>query len=904
MKIEFEINGKHVAVDCDPQKSLLRVIREDLGLTGTKYCCGSGECGACTVLFDGKPVTSCIMKATQANGHRIETIEGIRKKEEFEDIERAFIAKGALQCGYCTPAFVLYAYYILNKSKSENKSNKKKEKTRDEIRKEVSGVYCRCGSYQKVIDAIEALLRGEEIDLLPEGSDVVGKGVERKDYREKIEGRAIYAYDLKSMIKGRGVLYLKFLRCPYAFARIKRIDTSKVRGAELILTCENVPQIYFTTAGQSYPEASPYDTKVLNNPVRYVGEPVAIVAANSEELAEEALKDISVEYEVMKPILDPEKSLKLNDEIKIHPESNVVGEMHEVVGDPDEGFKEAEVILEREYEVQMQKHIHLEPYASFSYWDKNTLVVETGSQVVYHCRRTISRILNLPENRIRVLSHTMGGGFGDRQEMTLEHYVSLVAYLTGKPCFASLTREEQFFLSRRRHRAKIRIKLGAKRDGKLTAMSMEALSDTGAYGSHGVTVTTNMGSMTLPLYTKHCKNIGFDATIVYTNTPIAGAFRGYGTVQGGFALESAMDELAESLSMDPIDLRLENVIEGGAIDPLSEVLSEGGEAIPRKIESCGIEEALRKGRELFNWDGKKKEAIGVACGMKGSGVAGFEFANATARLNEDGTITVSIGAADIGQGAESAMAQIAAQASGISFKDIKVISADTERSPFDMGTYASSVTYVTGMAVKRAAEDLREKILKRVERTYGRKAKLKDSMLEDKPIKEFAMDCFYGNDKEELCGKGSAIDLTSPPPFTAHFVELDVNKATGEVRIKRYLAMSDIGAVINPIAAEGQIQGGILQGTGYALFEDMLFDEEGKLLNPNLTNYKIPSALDAPDIESHFIESNEPSGPFGAKSCGEIAFVPVAPAIANAIYKATGIRFRKLPITRERMAMS
>jgi putative selenate reductase molybdopterin-binding subunit len=895
MRIEFEINGERANVECDPQKRLLDVIREDLCLTGTKYCCGSGECGACTILFDGLPVTSCIMVAAQANGHRIETIEGIRKKEEFEIIEKAFIAKGALQCGYCTPAFVLYAYYIL--------TSRNKKMTRDEIRREIAGVYCRCGSYQKIIDAVEALLNNEAIEIpSAEGSDVVGIGVERKDYREKVEGRAMYAYDLKPLLKG--TLYIKFLRSPHAFAKIKRIDTSRVKGAELILTHENVPEVYFTTAGQSYPEASPYDTMVLNNPVRYVGEPVAIMVAKSEEVAEEALREISVEYELLEPLFDPEEALKAKTERRIHPKGNVVGEIHEVVGDPDEGFKEADVIVDRIYETQMQKHIHLEPYASFSYWDKNTLVVETGSQVVYHCRRTISFILGLPENRIRVLSHTMGGGFGDRQEMTLEHYVSLVTYLTGKPCFASLTREEQFFLSRRRHRAKIRIKLGAKRDGKLTAMSMEALSDTGAYGSHGVTVTTNMGSMTLPLYTKHCKNLGFDATIVYTNTPIAGAFRGYGTAQGGFALESAMDELAEALSMDPIELRLENVIEKGAIDPISEVLSEGGEAIPRKIESCGIEEALRKGRELFNWDGKKKEAIGVACGMKGSGVAGFEFANATARLNEDGTVTVAIGAADIGQGAESAMAQIAAQASGVSFKDIKVISADTERSPFDMGTYASSVTYVTGMAVKRAAEDLRKKILNRAERIYGRKAELKDSMLEGKPIKEFAMDCFYGNDREELCGKGSAIDLTSPPPFTAHFVELDVNKATGEVKIKRYLAMSDIGTVINPIAAEGQIQGGILQGIGYTLFEDMLFDEEGKLLNPDLTNYKIPSALDAPDIENHFIESNEPSGPFGAKSCGEIAFVPVAPAIANAIYKATGVRFRKLPITRERIAMS
>ncbi len=897
MRIEFEMNGGHKVIDCDPQKSLLSVIREDLGLTGTKYCCGGGECGACTILLDGKPVTSCIMVAAQANGHSIETIEGVRGEREFEVIKNAFMAHGALQCGYCTPAFVLYAYHILKDGR---------QATREEIRREIAGVYCRCGSYQKIIDAMESLLSGGSTYAeMPEGSDVVGKGVERKDYGDKIEGRAIYAYDLKPEIKGReDVLYLKFLRSPHAFARIKGIDTGKVKGTVLVLTHENVPEVYFTTAGQSYPEASPYDTRLLNNPVRYVGEPVAIVAAESEDEAEEALGQISVEYEVMKPVLGPEEALRTS--IRIHSKGNVVAEIHEVVGDPARGFEEADLVIEREYETQMQKHVHLEPYASFSYWDNDVLTVETGSQVVYHCRRTISRILGLPENRIRVFSHTMGGGFGDRQEMTLEQYVAVVTHMTGKPCFASLTREEQFFISRRRHNARIRMKLGAKKDGTLTAMSMNALSDTGAYGSHGLTVTTNMGSMTLPLYTRHCRNIAFDATVVYTNRPIAGAFRGYGTTQGGFALESAMDELAEALGMDPIDLRLKNVIEEGAIDPISEVLSEGGEAIPRRIESCGIEEALKRGRELFDWDRNKGEGgiIGVACGMKGSGVAGFEFANATAKLNEDGSVTVAIGAADIGQGAESAMAQIAAQASGISFRDIRVTSADTERVPFDMGTYASSVTYVTGMAVKRAAEDLREKVLQRAERLCGGRPELKDSILGDKPLREFAMECFYGNDRDELCGFGSATDITSPPPFSAHFVELNVNRATGEVRIERYLAMNDIGKVINPVAAEGQIHGAILQGIGYALFEEMRLDENGKLINPDLTNYKIPSALDAPDIENHFIETNEPSGPFGAKSCGEIAFVPVAPAIANAIYRATGTRFRKLPVTRERIAMS
>ena len=910
MRLHLRINGERRELEVDPSKHLLDVIREDLGLTGTKYGCGTGECGACTILLDGKPVPSCLMLAAQANNREITTIEGAQAHPLFKRIKEAFIAKGAVQCGYCTPAVVLTALYLLEK---------KPRPTLNEIKEAVSGVYCRCGCYQKIIDAIELVAKGEKAQSASSAqSHVVGKKVARIDLEDKITGKTIYTVDLKpyAMRSFDNLLFLKFLKSPHPFAEIKSIDAREaesLKGVELVLTHKNIPEVEFTTAGQTYPEPSPYDTRVLNNPVRYVGEPVAVVAASSEKIAEDALRLIRVKYKPLEPVFDPAEALKLGAP-KIHPNGNLVGELHKKIGDVEKGFREAEVKLEREYETQIQKHIHLEPYACLAHWNEGKLMVETSSQVVFHCRRILSHILNLPMGKIRVRSWAIGGGFGDKQELTLEHYASLVTLKTGKPVWVSLNREEQFYLSRRRHSAKVKIGLGAKRSGELTAISMEALVDTGAYGAHGTTVTINIGGMTLPLYTKNCKNIAFDARIAYTNKPIAGAFRGYGTPQGAFPLECAMDELAERLRVDPIELRLKNIIAEGDVDPISEILSEGGKAIPRRINSCKLEEALIEGRKLFDWDKKRGKGIGVACGMKGSGVAGYELAASLARLNEDGTVTLTMGASDIGQGAESAMAQIGAQAIGVNLEDVEVIAADTDRTLFDMGTYACSVTYVTGEAVRQAGADLKRRILKRAAGFMGKEARdldIKDGKVyvKAKPgefttLKEVATSAVYGDEREQLAGIGNAEDFLSPPPFTAHFVEVKVDRQTGRVKIERYLNLTDIGAVVNPVAAEGQLEGSIVQGVGYALFEEVKIDKQGNILNPDFTNYKIPSALDLPKIETKFLKSYESSGPFGAKSAGEIGFGPVAPAIANAIYDAIGVRFRELPITREKIAMA
>ncbi len=762
-----------------------------------------------------------------------------------------------------------------------------------------------------------------------ENKIVENEDIIRTDAKRKVKGEAVYGFDYATKAKqkfGDDLVYIDFKTCPHAHAKITNIDKEKAEemdGVIKVYTYKDVPDVEFTTAGQAYPEPSPYDTKILNKVAKFAGEPVVLIAAESEEVAEEAKNKIDVEYEKLEAVLDPEKSLE--EEVKIHEDGNLADHLDVEVGDTEKAFNNSEVVIEDEYKTPIQKHGHMEPLACVSHLnDHGQLVVETSNQVVYHVRRIISRILDKSQNDVRVRSWEIGGGFGDKQEMNIEHYNAFVTDDIGRPSILIFDREDQFLRSRRRHSAKLRVKIGSDKNGKIDGIKIYALSDTGAYGSHGTTVTINMGSMTLPLYTKNCRNLRFEADVVYTNKPISGAYRGYGTIQGGYALEQAIDVLSEELGIDPVELRLKNTIQEGQVDPVSKVLSEGGEVIPREIKSCGLDETLEKGKEMFDWEEKReisgqtdengrKRGVGVASAMKGSGVAGFELGASLIKMNEDGTVLITIGASDIGQGAESAMSQIAAETIGIKLEDTEIVSADTDRTMFDMGTYASSVTYVTGNAVEKAAKELRDKIIDRASemldknpedlKTEDGKVFVKEKPNESIEIEEVVMDVVYGEgERDQLYGFGKAEDFLSPPPFTTHFVEVAVDEETGEVDIERYLTLSDVGTAINPKEVEGQVEGGTAQAIGFAMTEEMIFNEEGQLRNPTFTDYKIPTSLDIPDIETEIVETHEPSGPYGAKSVGEIGIVPPAPAIANAIKNATGKRFKELPMTKEKLA--
>lgn len=737
----------------------------------------------------------------------------------------------------------------------------------------------------------------------------IGRSLKRKDLDRKIDGSLIYGADLNIDRDIKDLQYIAVKKSPYAHAIIKRIDTGEAReleGVTCILTHENVPDIKFTTAAQVYPEPSPYDTRILNEKVRYYGEPVAIVAAENKKIAEKAKEKIKVYYEKLPVILDPEESLE--SKVKIHADGNIVTQIDVESGDIEDAFKKSQRSLETEYILPIQKHIHLEPHSCLTYLEEDTLTIESTAQAPFLTRRILSRVLEHPLNKIRVKSTNIGGGFGDKQEVILEPAAALITIETGKPVFFSLDREEEFYLSRRRHNVKIKVKSAFDENGKINAFVMSCLSDTGAYGSHGPTVTADIGVIPLTLY--DVENLRYKANVVYTNKTIAGAFRGYGMIQGNVAVESHINKIAEILKIDQIEIRKKNLQDHKNHLPIGDE-----EEI---IRSSNMIKALERAREEFNWWERKKSVesgrgIGLACGRSISGVAGYEHSTAIMKLEEDGSVTLLSGATDIGQGSNTVLCQIAASASGIKYDDIQITSADTKITPSDSGTFASSVTYVSGKAVFEAAEKMREEIITmssiKLEADPGgldiKKGKIirKDSgdILLD--VKEIAIESVYSPDHNQIITIGHSSPNVSPPPFSVHIVELSVDKETGIVSLENYLTVNDCGQIINPKAAEGQIEGGVVQGIGYALYEEVKFDSKGRILNPNLLDYKTPSSVDVPDIETIFLDLKEPSVPHKSKSTGEIGIIPVGAAVLNAVENAAGSNFNELPLTPERISL-
>ncbi len=725
-------------------------------------------------------------------------------------------------------------------------------------------------------------------------------------------------------------LYVKILRSPYAHARIKRIDTSKaeaIPGVALVLTHANTPARRFTTAGQGYPEPSPYDTRMFDTKVRFVGDRVAAVAAETREIAEEAIKAIEVEYEELPAVLSIDDALApgapvIHDEDDsagiYDPKRNIVADVDIDVGDVERGFAESDVIVETVCELQYAQHTPIEPHVVLSYLDSDgRLVLRTSTQVPFHVRRIVAYALDYPLHRIRVIKPRIGGGFGTKQEILLEDIAALVTLRTRRPVLIELTRPEEFISARTRHPMRVRVKLGAKSDGTLHAMEMEAISNTGAYGSHGLTVLSNTGSKTLPLYNK-AENVHFFGKAVYTNMPVAGAYRGYGATQGYFPLETAMDELAEKLGLDPVELRRRNHIRAGETSPIFVKLGEGREGVEQIIRSCELEKCIEVGMARIGWEERRGKRIregswvhglGMSVHMQGSGIAQIDMGAATIKMNEDGSFNLLVGATDLGTGSDTILGQIAAEVLGVPLEKIIVYSSDTDMTPFDVGAYASSTTYVSGMAVKRAADAVKGQILEvasrildaapdslalsteRVVAPDGRSASLSE-------VCHYAM---YQSDQFQIGATASFVPEESPPPFMASFAEVAVDTETGLVKVLKYVAAVDCGTPINPKMAQGQVEGAIANGIGYALTEEMLFSSRGRVRNPNLFDYKILGALDMPELEVILVDSYEPTGPMGAKSVGEIAINAPIPTIANAIYDAVGVRLRNTPFTPERV---
>lgn len=732
----------------------------------------------------------------------------------------------------------------------------------------------------------------------------------------------------------RGMLYAVILTSPHAHANILGIDTRKaweVKGVKAILTWEDVPRVAHTTAGQGYPEPSAYDTFMLDKKVRYVGDRVAAVAAETPGAAVRAARAIEVEYEQLRPIFDPRNSMKegapvIHDEPEAHmiipvpydASRNMAAQVEATVGDVEAGFAEAEAVVEAEYEIQQAGHCAMEPHVCMTSLDaRGRLIIRASTQVPFHVRRIVAERLQIPVQKIRVIKPRIGGGFGGKQEVLLEDICSALTLKTRLPVLLEYNRTEEFVSSRTRHPQVLRVKAGAKKDGTLTAYSLDILMNTGAYGSHALTVVCNSGSKTLPLY--RWQNIYFRGTSVYTNLPVGGAYRGYGATQAFFPLECVMDELAEKLELDPLEFRRQNAIQIGETSPIFQALGEGTEGVPQTIGSTGLLECIEKGAEAIGWSAKRgkgrsiagpiKRGVGCACLMQGSSVPEIDMGAAYMKINEDGSFNLQLGSSDIGTGSDTVLGQIAAETIGTTVDKMIVHSSDTDMTPFDVGAYASSTTYLTGEAVRKTALDIRAQIIRYAAKmltTPAEEIDLRDGTAygakgRSATFGEIATHALYVSDQSQIQAVSSHITHKSPPPFSAHFAEVEVDTETGEVNVLHYVGAVDCGTAINPQLAEGQNDGAMVNGISYALTEEYLFDRRGKLLNTDFNQYKIFTAADMPKVETILIPTWEPTGPYGAKSVSEIGINGPVPAIANAIYDAIGIRLRTAPFTAEKV---
>ncbi len=751
----------------------------------------------------------------------------------------------------------------------------------------------------------------------------VGKSVPKKDSQQLLLGKAVYTDDITP-----DALVVKLLRSPHANAIVESIDTSaakKVPGVVDIYTWEDVPRERFAIAGQTYPEPSPYDRLIIDRHVHYVGDVVAIIAAETEKAALKAMKIIKVKYNVLEPVLDPRKAK--DNPILVHPEDNwhapcdvgadnkrnLVATGCDYDGDVEAVLADCDIVIDKTYHAKAFSQAMMETFRTYADIDRyGRLHVISSTQIVFHARRILSHALGIPKSRIRVEKRRIGGGFGAKQTAVSEVYPAFVALKTGRPAQIIFTREESMISGSPRHEMDVRVRLGANNDGRIRAIDVYTLSNSGAYGEHGPTTVGLSGHKAIPMYTATLEAYRFGYDVVYTNLMPTGAYRGYGATQGIYALECAVNELAERLGIDPTVIRDRCMVREGMYMP-----AYYGET----ASACALDRCLEHCAKMFGWEEKypvrdmgngKVRAAGVAMAMQGSCISNVDVGSATVKLNEDGGYMLLIGAADMGTGCDTILAQMVAEVMDCDVDDVSVFGADTDASPYDSGSYASSTTYITGKAVEKACEDLKKKICDVAAEMFG--CHVEEVEFSGKCVKRvgteetislgdisYRCQCFSYDNVESTASHTSPV---SPPPYMVGMVEIELDKLTGQVKILDYMAVVDCGTPINPMLARVQAEGGIVQGIGHTLFENVTFTEKGQLMENSLMQYKIPTRLDMGNLKVEFENSYEPTGPFGAKSIGEIVINTPAPAITHAIYRATGVWHNEIPITPEQIAMS
>ncbi len=948
MKITIILNGTPRTVYTEPGENVQKLLKR-VGINSVRNSDdGYAFAGSDAIWMDGKIVLSSLLVAAQIEGKEIRTVEYLSKDGIISPVQSALIDAGVVQSAYNIPAAALMLDDLLTRVPNPGK---------EDIKDALSGLFIRDSGYEQFFLAVKlAVERKKNPDFMtkiaPEFDEnlrLVGKVKRKVDGAKLARGEKVFVEDRVE----DGSCVLKILRSPHASAYITSIDTAEAKripGVVEIFTYKNTPDTWYTQAGQGFPEPSPYDRRLFGRKLNHVGDRVAGVVAENEEIAEKALQAIKVEYEVLTPVLSIEEAARPgaplihNGEIMYvdgapddlaeqnksfdprdgkviyqfpiggDPRKNIAASITDGIGDVEKGFAEADVVIEREYEpASTIQCTPLEMHTVYTKMDGDRLVMHCSTQVPFHVRRITAAVLGISENKIRVIKERVGGGYGSKQDILLEEVCAYATYKTGRAIFHQYSRKEEFESCSTRKGMKIRVKLGAKRNGKLTAVYMDLKANEGPYGAHALTVPMNACSKSLPLFL--CDNFKFDVHSYYTNTAPTGAYQGYGAPKGSYAMQMAAAELAVELGMDPLEfLELNRVHEGSMLEILK-CLGEGREGVAAPAESCGLGDALKKGAEMIEW-GKKvssddpdvKIGKGVVIIQQGSGLPGLDQSNAVIKMLGDGTFMLLSGGADLGTGLDTVSVKMAAEVLAVEMADVSILSGDTDNTPFDTGAYASSGTYFSGGASMLAAQDLKEKILSAA--ALVMKEPAEDLSIEypgkivgkksELTYKELAWHTQSGEGIGQLIGEGHFTTDDASFPYGAHFAQVAVNTRTGAIKIQKYYALMDAGMPINPELAQGQVFGAVMKSIGHTLYEGLVYDKEGHALNTDLRGYGVPMIGDVPeDFKVELIYTDDPYGPFGAKSISEISVNGAAPVIANAIHDAVGVWMRKWPITPE-----
>jgi putative selenate reductase molybdopterin-binding subunit len=890
----YIVNGNTFEEDPRPGQCLRTFVRS-LGHHGVKKGCDAGDCGACTVWLDGVPVHSCITPAFRAEGREVMTIEGLGTPDNLHPLQRQFRDAPGFQCGFCTAGVIMTAATFTEGQKND-------------LPRALKGNLCRCTGYRAIEDAINGVTAIEQA----QPGQAVGTSVGAPAATDVVTGRAEFTMDTEI----EGMLQLKVLHSPHAHARIAYIDKSAalaVPGVHRVYTWEDVPRKRYTTAIHTDHLVDPDDTYILDNVARFAGQRMVAVVADTVAAAEEGCSKVVIEYEPLPAVFDPEEAMApgapqlhgSDDPFVRDPERNILLELHGEIGDIEAGFAQADVIHEGTYFSPRVQHAHLETHGSIAWMDDDRLIVRTSSQSPSIAKVKLCHLFNLRPDQVRVFCKRVGGGFGGKQEVITEDLVALATLDTKRPVCFEYTREEEFTTASPRHPMKATVKLGARADGTLTAFQFRNVSNTGAYGNHGGETLFAAGAA-IAIY--RCPNKRFDAYSVYTNNVPSGALRGYGMTQPAFAVESAMDELAIALDLDPLELRRRNIVRPGdallAIDDHPDDVAFTEDGLGKCIDL--VDDALRHHTNGEVLGDDWMVGTGVASSLHETAPPTDHISDAWATLREDGIYEIAVGTVEFGEGTSTAHVQIAATVLGTTPSRIHLVQSDTDRTGFDTGAFASAGLFVAGNAVQRAATALRDRMLE-VAATHMNLA---------------AADCATDDDGV-ICGdkrmslaelievaRARGIRLTearkaygSPRSVTSntHGFRVAVHRITGEIRILYSVQATDAGVVINPAQVRGQVEGGVAQGIGFVLTENFHVDANGVMMNPNLRNYRIPTYADAPRTEVLLVDSADSVGPMRSKGIAECCINPVAPALANAVANATGVRYRSLPLSPERI---